>query len=219
MPLEAVLFDLDGTLIDSYAAIAEAFNHARVCLGEPELPEPTVRRMVGHGLEALMQKSLGSRRMQAGVDLFRQRYESICEARTRLLSGVRETISILHRGGIRMGVATNKPEPIARRLLTRLQIMPPIRAVRGPGGATPAKPDPAMLHAVLQGLGVDPCRALFVGDMPIDVEAARRAGLAVWVLSTGSSTGRELEAARPDRILSGFEELQSLAAGRPAVSA
>ncbi len=203
----AVVFDLDGTLVDSYGAIAECFNHARTSLGEPPLPEAAVRRMVGHGLESLMEDAVGPERAPEAVRLFRERYDQICEARTTALPGVPGTLGALAAAGLRLGVATNKPEAFARRILAALRLAPPLAAVAGPGPGVPAKPHPAMLRRVLRDLGASPGEGLYVGDMPVDVETARRAGVPVWVVPTGSSTREELAGAGADRLLDSFAEL------------
>ena len=122
--LHAVVFDLDGTLVDSYGAIAECFNHARTALGEPPLDEDQIRRMVGHGLESLMEASVGPERAPRGVELFRERYDRICEARTVALPEVGDTLRRLRAAGLRLAVATNKPPGFARRILAALELAP-----------------------------------------------------------------------------------------------
>ena len=208
--VQCVLFDLDGTLIDSYGAIAECFNHARVRLGLPALSEGEVRGMVGHGLESLMEQAVGAARRDEGVRLFRERYDVICEDRTSALSGVAETVAELHRKGIKMGVATNKPARFAVRILRALSLMPPIEVVRGPGNGLPPKPDPALLHDALSALGASPAESLYVGDMGVDVESARRAGLRVWLVPTGSCSREELLRSGGDGLLERFDELAGL---------
>ena len=207
------MFDLDGTLIDSYGAIAESFNHARTRLGESPVDAGEVRRMVGHGLESLMEQAVGRERVDEAVRLFREHYDRICTSKTVPLPEVPGTLSALQDMGIRMGVATNKPARFARRILEALDLMPPLAAVEGPGEGLPPKPDPAMVRQVLADLETGAARALYVGDMGVDVATARAAGLPVWVLATGSSTRQELEAAGADRILGRFGDLARLLAG------
>jgi len=216
-PYDGVVFDLDGTLVDSYGAITECFNHARTSLGEPAVSPETVRRLVGHGLESLMEDAVGPDRAARAVALFRQRYDIICTRRTTLLPGVARTLPALAASGLRLGVATNKPTRFAVRILSALGLMPPVRAVLGPGEGVPAKPSPEMLLQVLAELGVSPERALYVGDMGIDIETARRAGVQVWVLPTGSSSRAQLLDASPDCLLDSFADLgQRLGAPLPA---
>lgn len=204
---DGVVFDLDGTLVDSYAAITECFNHARTSLGEPAVSRETVRALVGHGLESLMEDAVGPERATRAVALFRQRYDLICTERTTLLPGVAGTLPLLAAGGLRLGVATNKPTRFAVRILRALGLMPPVRAVLGPGERVPPKPRPEMLLQILAELGVSRGRALYVGDMGLDVETARRAGVDVWVLPTGSCSRSQLMAAAPDLLLGEFADL------------
>jgi 2-phosphoglycolate phosphatase len=207
---KAVVYDLDGTLVDSYGAITECFNHARTSLGEAALSQDQVREMVGHGLETLMDEAVGPQRMQRAVNLFRERYDLICEERTTLLPGVAVAVASLAARGIVQGVATNKPTRFARRILQHLELIPPLAAVLGPGDDVPAKPEAAMLLKVLEKLGAGPDEALYVGDMTIDVETARNAGVRVWVLPTGSCSREQLMAVRPDHIFTSMEQLPDL---------
>jgi len=211
-PTLAVVFDLDGTLVDSYDAITECFNHARTTLGEQPLTAARVRTLVGHGLESLMEDAVGRDRVEEAVRLFRERYDLICEESTTLLPGVNEAVTALASRGLSLGVATNKPARFARRILRHLRLAPPLTAILGPSAAIPAKPEPLMLLRVLEELEVPPERALYVGDMTIDVETARNAGVRVWVLPTGSSTRQDLEASCPDRVFSAMSELPGLLA-------
>jgi len=202
-----VVFDLDGTLVDSYAAITECFNHARVSLGRAPVSLETVRGLVGHGLEALMADAVGGDHAARAVALFRQRYDLICEERPTLLPGVGRTLPLLAAAGLRLGVATNKPARFAMRILRVLGLMPPLRTVRGPSDSIPPKPHPEMLLQVLAELDVAPAAALYVGDMGIDIETARRAGVDVWALPTGSCGRAQLAAAAPDALLASFTDL------------
>ncbi|TDI31881.1 MAG: HAD family hydrolase [Acidobacteria bacterium] len=213
---EGVVFDLDGTLVDSYAAITECYNHACTSLGQPAVSPETVRGLVGHGLESLMEDAVGPAQVVRAVALFRERYDVICEERTTLLPGVAGTLPRLAAGGLRLGVATNKPTRFAVRILRALGLMPPVRAVLGPGEGIPPKPRPEMLLKVLADLGVSRRQALYVGDMEIDIETARRADVDVWVVPTGSCSRSQLMAASPDVLLGEFADLQRLLGVRAA---
>ncbi|MGH9870667.1 MAG: HAD family hydrolase [Candidatus Polarisedimenticolia bacterium] len=219
--VRGIVFDLDGTLIDSYEAIADSLNTAMRGLGLPEYPPAEVRRMVGRGLETLIARALGVDESDAagraavaeGVRLFRERYDEVCVAGTRLLPEVSDTLAALDARGYRMGVATNKPSYFARRLLSGLGAMPHLRVVMGPDLVAHHKPHPEMVHAALQRMGVAREHALYVGDMEIDVETARAAGLPVVVMPTGSCDATALAESGADVMLSGFGALLDLLPG------
>ena len=112
-----LVFDLDGTLIDGYEAIADALAFAMGRLGRAPLPLPHVRRMVGHGLESLLEEAVGRDRAAEGVRLFRERYPEVAVAKSHLLPGVVETLRELASRGHRMALASNKPAAFSRMIL------------------------------------------------------------------------------------------------------
>jgi phosphoglycolate phosphatase len=210
MPLRyrAVLFDLDGTLVDSYAALADAVNFARRQHGHSDLPEGRIRGFVGDGLDKLLQRAFETDAVPRGaVDAFERRYDEICCTASRVLDDVHDTLARLHALGLAMAVCTNKPTGFSTKILDYLKLAPFFRAIVGPDAAGARKPD---ARHVLHALGATHCAAgdaLFVGDMPIDVRAARNSGIRVAVVTTGSSTVEELRDARPDHILERFSDL------------
>ncbi len=199
-PFGGVVFDLDGTLIDSYAAINQSLNEVLEHFGHPPVSREATRRLVGNGLEALITKVLGRECVEEGVRLFRQSYEVSGPEKTELLPGADELTRHLLECGIPMGVASNKPLQFSHQLLHQLGMKPRMKAIMGPTPNVPPKPDPAMVLAALRVMNVKPKDSLYVGDMPIDIETARSAGMKVAVLPTGSSSREELVEARPDWI-------------------
>jgi phosphoglycolate phosphatase len=204
----AVLFDLDGTLVDSYAALAEAVNHARREHGLHELSAARIRDFVGDGLEKMLQRAFDMDEVpQSARVAFEERYDEICCAESKVLDDVAETIAALHALGVAMAVCTNKPTSFSKKILEFLQLAPFFRAIIGPDLVGARKPD---ARHVLRTLEATECRAdeaLFVGDMPIDVHAARNSGIDVAVVPTGSSTEGALRAAAPDHYLHRFSDL------------
>jgi len=205
-----VLFDLDGTLIDSYAAIAESLNHALTTLGRPALPADEVRRMVGHGLESLLSDALDGRQVEQGVRLFRERYAEVYIRHTRILPEVEQTVRTLAQRGYRMGVASNKPARFGRPILEQLGLAPHLQAILGPDLVEHPKPHPAMVWRLLELLELEPAQVVYVGDMPVDVETCRNVQIPCWLVPTGSSTLEELERSGGDRVLPLFSDLLDL---------
>lgn len=205
-----VLFDLDGTLVDSYDAIAASLNYARAAFAEPPLPVAVVRRMVGHGLESLIEEALGPERTVDGVRLFREHYDRVGIESTRTLPGVASTLPALRARGYRMGVASNKPARFGRPILERLGLAAHFDAILGPDLVAHPKPHREMVDRLLQILGVSAAEVVYVGDMGVDAETCRNAGIPCWLIATGSCSPEELAAAGGDRCLDQFEELLTL---------
>ena len=206
--MRGIVLDLDGTLVDSYEAIAESLNHARVTCGQPPLALEVVRASVGHGLEALVADLVGADHVAEGVRAFRERYAEV-HVRTRVLPGVRPTLRALWARGYRMSVASNKPARFGEAIVRRLGLRPFLTCVEGPDLAGSTKPEPALIRRCLAGMGLDAAQALYVGDMVLDVESAARAGLPVTLVPGGSSSARELRATG-EIVLDGFPALLDL---------
>ena len=204
-----VVFDLDGTLIDGYAAIGDALGYAMRRLGEAELPAARVRGMVGHGLESLLEQAVGAGRAAEGVRLFRERYPEVAVEKSHLLPGVRETIETLEARGHPMAVASNKPARFSKMILDAKGIGDRFRGVGGPDAETPAKPDPAMLVRLMAAVGSSPGETVVVGDMEVDYEFARAAGCRVALVPGGSRTRQGLASVTPDAFLETIVALPS----------
>jgi phosphoglycolate phosphatase len=134
-------------------------------------------------------------------------------ARTTLLPGVAETLPALRRRGYSLAVATNKPSYFARRILDALAVGGHLEAVLGPDLVAHPKPHPEMIHRALAAMGLTPRQAVYVGDMEIDVETARAAGLPVIVMPTGSSARESLLASGADACVASFAALLKLLPG------
>lgn len=204
----AVLFDLDGTLVDSYNALTEAVNHARRTHGLHELSSTHIRELVGEGVERLLQRAFERAELSRSiVQAFESRYDDICCAESRVLAEVDVTLRQLEELGVSMAVCTNKPTVFSKKILDFLELSHYFRAIVGPDIAGARKPEARHLAVTLAATECSPDEALFVGDMPIDVRAARNSGIDVAVVATGSSTREQLTASAPDHFLEHFSDL------------
>lgn len=190
--VRGIIFDLDGTLVDSYSAITSSLNHARAEFELPPLTAGEVRPRVGRGLATLIAELVGPERTARGVELFRQRYAELFAGETFALPAARETLMRLHARGYRMAVASNKPARFSEPILHRLGMLGFLETVLGPETAGRPKPEPQMIWLCLQRLGLERVSALYVGDMVLDVETGARAGLPVALVVGGSSDEAEL---------------------------
>lgn len=204
----AVLFDLDGTLVDSYSALAEAVNHARRTHGLHELSAARIRDLVGDGIDKLLQRAFERTDVPRTVhEAFESRYDEICCSESKVLADVETTLERLGQLGVKMAVCTNKPTFFSKKILDFLDLSRHFRSIVGPDVAGARKPDAQHLLVTLQSCACDPSETLFVGDMPIDVRAARNSRIDVAVVATGSASIEELIAAEPDHVLERFADL------------
>lgn len=191
---DAVILDLDGTLIDSAGDIADALNAAVEQTGLAPFSEAQVRLMVGGGTRVLIERALDARAATSDRTLverlharFMEVYQTASIARTLVHRHGRELLAGLSGAGVRLAVCTNKPAGITEDVLAKLGLRTSFQAVVGGTDALPKKPHPAMLAAVLSTLGVPREGAVMIGDSGADVGAARAAGLPVIVVSFGYS--------------------------------
>lgn len=203
----AVLFDFDGTLADSFAAITASVNAVLAHFGQPPKPESEVRGLVGHGLEQLMLSVLPDQDPRRCAELYREHHPAVMGPMTRLLPGVEAGLPALQAAGIRMGICSNKPSFFTRQLVTMLGLSDYFGVVYGPEDVGVAKPHPAMLLDAITRLEAHPTEALYVGDMPVDIETGRNAKVLTWVVPTGSTSEADLQKARPDRLYPSMVEL------------
>lgn len=210
----ALLFDLDGTLVDSVPDLADAVDAMLGELDRPPAGEACVREWVGNGSARLVKRALtGTMDAEPKPTLFEQAMpaflrhygERLC-VRSRLYPGVAEALPEL-AGHFPLAVVTNKPEAFIAPLLAHLGIAEHFTVCVGGDTLPQKKPDPApLLHAAAQ-LGVPATAALVIGDSRNDVEAARRARMRVVCVPYGYNHGQAIEAAAPDAVLPDLREL------------
>lgn len=177
--VQALIFDLDGTLIDSKRDLILSVNAMLDELGRPELPEETISGYIGRGAPLLVADSLGRQatdeEIQRGLKFFLEYYEDHKMDNTCVYPGVNDALGELSR--FPKAVLTNKPFRISRRILDALGLSKYFRAVYGGNSFATKKPDPLGARTILQELGIPPHEAILVGDSEVDVQTARNAGM------------------------------------------
>ena len=185
--VRALIFDLDGTLIDSKNDLIASVNAMLRELGRPELAPETISGYIGHGAPQLVARALGEdcaeEERQRALEFFLAYYEQHKMDTTRPYPGVAETLAELE--DMRMAVLTNKPVRISMRILGEMGLAKYLRAIYGGNSFPTKKPDPLGARTILQELGAAPKEALMVGDSEVDVQTARNAGTWAAVVNYG----------------------------------
>lgn len=207
--VQALLFDLDGTLIDSTADLAASGNWLREHHGLSAHSMEKVASFVGDGVESLVRRLLErpDGDVEEAVDAFKLHYNEHCLDKTCLYPGVAATLEALQARGFVMAVVTNKPERISRRILDGLAVGRRFGSVVGGNTCTHKKPHPEPLLRACADLGTRPQQAVMVGDSRVDVEAGRNAGMPSIGLLGGIGDEGLLRAAAPDILIERFERL------------
>lgn len=194
LPMRAVVFDLDGTLIESAGDISDALNAALIDEGLGGLDERAVRGMIGAGARVLVERALSAvgetpdgERVHRLVERFEQHYMRLGAGRSKVFPGGFELLENLRKTGVFLGICTNKPDRITQMVVRDIGLFEYVDVVVGVGPDVRRKPAPDMLLQVCDALGCVPAEVLMVGDSSIDVETARAAGVAIIVVSFGYS--------------------------------
>jgi phosphoglycolate phosphatase len=213
--VRVLIFDLDGTLIDSKLDLALAVNAARQHMGLGALPPEQIFGYVGHGAPMLMRRSLGSiatdENVEQALKYFLQYYREHMLDNTVPYPGVREALKALDGSGrgdaaLRMAVLTNKPVRFSQMILDGLGMSRHFQYVYGGNSFEKKKPDPVGVQTLLQNFGATASEAMMVGDSEIDVQTARNAG--IWACGVTYGLGSEgLAAHPPDLLLDNLADL------------
>ena len=187
--MDLIVFDLDGTLIDSKLDLAHAVNATRVHLGLPPLENELIATYVGNGAPALLRRALGpetsEEELESALRYFLDYYGEHMLDNTCAYPGIPEALAELDAAGVRMAVLTNKPVRVSGRILEGLGLARYFARVYGGNSFEQKKPHPVGVETLLRELGVPRERALLVGDSAIDVRTARNAQVKVCGVTYG----------------------------------
>ena len=188
--VRALIFDLDGTLIDSKQDLIRSVNAMLVEMGRGKLHEETISGYIGHGAPTLVSRALGNgageKEREQALEFFLAHYEAHKLDSTRPYPGVVEALKEL--GGFPMAVLTNKPVRVSRRILEGLGLAKYFRTVYGGNSFETKKPDPLGARRIVEELGATAGETMMVGDSDVDVQTARNAGTLVAAVNYGFGT-------------------------------
>jgi len=207
--LSAIVFDLDGTLIDSSRAIVECMNYALARKGLPAADTQTIERSIGTPLEKMFSSFTDDNPSEL-IRLYREQFSRVFLQKTHLFPGAKESLQAMKKRGYRLAVATTKPRYYAEPILKHLGVRQLFDAVAGAEEVPRLKPSPDILHLVLTRLGCTNEETLYVGDHPVDIAAAKAAGIEVISVTTGFHSREELEKLKPAAVVDNLHELIAL---------
>ncbi len=203
-----IIYDLDGTLVDTREDIAAAANHMLARMNGKTLSAEEVSRYVGRGLQALIQGCLGTedpKTLEKGSKIYRDYYARHMLDSSRLYPGAREVLDYFKER--KQAVITNKPNPFSYELLKALGASDYFFEIIPGNSGHPKKPDPGAISHLMKAQKAGPAETLFIGDSLIDIETGRNAGVETVVLTHGFGTPDELQSAAPAAIFENFGEL------------
>ena len=220
----AVLFDLDGTLVDSAPDLAAAANRMRAAFELPPLPVARIADFVGKGIPMLVRRALvddlagdaDASLASRALVLYEAFYADESGRSSVVYDGVREGLAMLRDAGVPLGVVTNKSGRFTTDLLRQLDLLEPFGVVVSGDTLASRKPDPApVLHAAAQ-LGASASATVMIGDSANDVAAARAARVPVWCVDYGYREGESVESLGADRIVASVREAAAALLALPA---
>jgi len=206
-----IVFDIDGTLIDTAPDLTNALNHVLTGRGHAPVPAAAVREAAGRGARAMIEEALRLARIEDDVDQmladFLTHYEANIAAESRPFPGALEALGRLAAAGARLAVCTNKRERLTRLLLEALEIESHFAAVAGRDTFPVSKPDPGHLLAVIALAGGESSRALMVGDSAVDIRTAQSACVPSILVSFGYAPP-PLEGPHANAVIDHFDQLE-----------
>ena len=218
-PFDLVMFDLDGTLIETAPEIFDAVSDTLTRFNLPAVTQKQVDDWIGHGTRELLIQALAftGKTDQATVRAsnslrlieaeFVANYQKRCGTRSTLYPHVRETLQALRQAGVKLAVVTNKEGQYTQTVLKAHGLQDAFDRVISGDSLPTKKPKPDGIWACMEQFGASLGRSLFVGDSSIDIATAKNAGVAVWALPYGYNMGAKIEDSHPDRVIPDFSTI------------
>jgi 2-hydroxy-3-keto-5-methylthiopentenyl-1-phosphate phosphatase len=205
--IRGIIFDLDGTLIESYEAIYLGLKECFQYFGKEIFPSYDLKIFLKPDLETTLSQFFTPEDILKGIPIMRKKYEEVYLDKTHFLDGAQEVLKALHSNGTILGIASNKFGRFSRGALMHLGVSDYFKSVIGAGDVPRNKPFPDMIHTALKEMNLPPEQAIFVGDTLTDIDTGRQAGVDVYALPTGFYSKKELSRGKPKRLLKTLQEL------------
>jgi phosphoglycolate phosphatase len=208
--IKLVIFDLDGTLIDAYPAINSSFNYTMKRFDCSLQKAGVIRKAVGWGDKNLLAPFVPAKVLEKALLAYRRHHKKSLIAHSRLFPGVRQLLKRIKGKGYKLAVASNRPTVFSLILLRHLKIRQYFDQVLCADKLRWGKPHPEILNKIIRRASLTASQCLYVGDMVIDAQAGARAGVRAVMVTTGSSTRKELSREKPLRIIPRVTDLSKI---------
>ena len=215
--IQAIAFDLDGTLVDSVPGLALAAQNMLADLKLPTITNEQIKNFVGNGIDVMLERIFkainvvpSTEQLSQAKALFNQHYDKVMDAETKLFPHVKETLKTLHENQYPLALVTNKPAQFLPALLSSLGIKEYFSLVLGGGDVIKLKPHPAPLYQVMATFGLFSDQLLFVGDSKNDITAAQNAKCPTVALTYGYNYGISIATSNPDFLFDDFKDILTL---------
>lgn len=205
--VKLIIFDLDGTLVDAYPAIISSFNYTMRKLRLPLQDKLVIRKAVGWGDGNLLKPFIKDKSEALALSIYRRHHKSALLKKSRLFPRVNKVLAYLENKGYKLAVASNRPTRFSWILIRHLKLKEYFSYVLCADKLKHGKPHPEILNKIMKELGLKPKDTLYVGDMTIDAQAGRGAGVRTIIVTTGSSLKDEIKQEMPYRIIARISQL------------
>jgi 2,3-diketo-5-methylthio-1-phosphopentane phosphatase/HAD superfamily hydrolase (TIGR01509 family) len=208
--IHGIIFDLDGTLIESYEAIYLGLKECFQSSSKVIFPFCDLKKYLKPDLETTLSQFFTPEEALKGIPIMRKKYEEVYLNKTHFLDEAKEVLKALHASGVILGIASNKLGRFSRGALMHLGVSDYFESVIGAGDVPRNKPFPDMIQTALKEMNLHREEAIFVGDTLTDIETGKQAGIDVYALPTGFYSKKELSQGKPKRLLKNLQDLVHL---------
>jgi phosphoglycolate phosphatase len=192
------IFDLDGTLVNSYPAIICSVNYTLEKINFKKLNLVVIKRAVGWGDKALLAPFVSRDKLAEAIEIYRKHHKKSLVEKTSFMPYAKRLLSYLKNKNYKLAIASNRPAKFSDILLKHLEIKKLFDYILCKDEIRFGKPHPSILNKIIRSVGTNKKEAIYIGDMAIDVETGRRARVKTFAVATGSSTWAELKKENPD---------------------
>jgi len=208
--IKLIIFDLDGTLVDAYAAITKSFNFAMKKMGYQQKKLVTIKKAVGWGDRKLLETFVDGKDLENALSIYRKHHAKSLTQYAKIKKSSIKMLKVFKERGLKLAIATNRPTKFSKILLKTLKINEFFDYLLCSDKLKNGKPHPEILSKILCRFKLDKKQAIYVGDMAIDAITGRRSGIRTIIILGGSSSEKEIKKEKPFKIIKNIKSLTKI---------